>query len=57
MVNMGIDLDKIKEILDSNPHCPKCGAEMSKYPFYDEWYEYYPCPKCDYMKMVRRVCK
>ena len=44
---------KIRRVFGKK-QCPECGAEMSKYPFYDECYEYYDCPNCDYVKRVKR---
>lgn len=53
--NKELAKQKIREILDRAPKCPKCGAEMSRYPYYDEHYEYNICESCGYTVRKERV--
>ena len=52
--NKELAKQKIREILDRPPKCPKCGGDLPRYPFYDERYEYYNCPNCDYVKKIKQ---
>ena len=50
--------ERIKKILDDGfkVRCPKCGADLPKYPYYEEYYEIRTCPDCGevYRKKIKR---
>lgn len=49
--------ERIKKILDDGfkVRCPKCGADLPRYPFYDEYYEIRTCPDCGKVYRKKRV--
>lgn len=47
--------EQIDKILNKNPLCPKCGAELPRYPCYDEYYEIRTCPDCGKVYRKKRV--
>lgn len=49
--------ERIKKILDDGfkVRCPKCGADLPKYPYYDEYYEIRTCPDCGKVYRKKRV--
>ena len=36
------------------PHCKNCGAELSKYWYYDENYQFIRCEKCGELNRRKR---
>ena len=44
--NKELAKQKIREILDKGPVCKVCGAELPRYSFYSDEYEWRTCPKC-----------
>ena len=46
---------KMREILAAAPKCKVCGADLPRYSFYSELYEWRTCPDCKTTFKKRRV--
>ena len=45
---------KIRRVFGKK-QCPECGADLPKYPYYDEYYEIRTCPDCGKVYRKKRV--